>query len=46
MATPQQFEDALAAIQKGPLPPAVASPLARAQQSAGAIVTGLFASVG
>ena len=22
MATPQQFEDALAAVQKGPLPPA------------------------
>jgi len=28
MATPQQFEDALAAVQKGPLPPAAIDRLA------------------
>jgi aryl-alcohol dehydrogenase-like predicted oxidoreductase len=33
MATPQQFEDALAAIQKGPLPPAVLDRLTALQQT-------------
>jgi L-galactose dehydrogenase/L-glyceraldehyde 3-phosphate reductase len=33
MATPQQFEDALAAIQKGPLPPAALDRLTALQQA-------------
>jgi aryl-alcohol dehydrogenase-like predicted oxidoreductase len=33
MATPQQFEDALAAVQKGPLPPAVLDRLSVLQQA-------------
>jgi predicted aldo/keto reductase-like oxidoreductase len=33
MATPQQFEDALAAVQKGPLPPAVFHRLSVLQQA-------------
>ncbi len=33
MATPQQFEDALAAVQKGPLPSAVLDRLAGLQQA-------------
>jgi aryl-alcohol dehydrogenase-like predicted oxidoreductase len=33
MATPQQFEDALAAVQKGPLPSAALDRLARLQQA-------------
>src|SRR6476469_9377571 len=33
MATPQQFEDALAAVQKGPLPPAALSRLTALQQA-------------
>jgi aryl-alcohol dehydrogenase-like predicted oxidoreductase len=33
MATPQQFEDALAAVQKGPLPPAVLDRLLVLQQA-------------
>jgi hypothetical protein len=32
-ATPQQFEDALAAVQKGPLPPAALDRLAALQQA-------------
>jgi aryl-alcohol dehydrogenase-like predicted oxidoreductase len=32
MATPQQFEDALAAVQKGPLPPAALDRLSALQQ--------------
>jgi aryl-alcohol dehydrogenase-like predicted oxidoreductase len=32
MATPQQFEDALAAVRKGPLPPAALDRLAALQQ--------------
>jgi aryl-alcohol dehydrogenase-like predicted oxidoreductase len=32
MATPQQFEDALAAVQKGPLPPAALERLAALRQ--------------
>jgi hypothetical protein len=34
MATPQQFEDALAAVQKGPLPHAALERLTALQQSA------------
>ena len=33
MATPQQFEDALAAVQKGPLPPAALDRLSALQQA-------------
>jgi hypothetical protein len=33
MATPQQFEDALAAVQKGPLPSAALDRLAGLQQT-------------
>jgi aryl-alcohol dehydrogenase-like predicted oxidoreductase len=33
MATPQQFEDALAAVQKGPLPPAALDRLTVLQQA-------------
>jgi len=33
MATPQQFEDAFAAVQKGPLPPAALARLAALQQA-------------
>jgi aryl-alcohol dehydrogenase-like predicted oxidoreductase len=33
MATPQQFEDALAAVQKGPLPPAALDRLSALQQT-------------
>ena len=33
MATPQQFEDALAAVQKGPLPPAALERLSALQQA-------------
>ena len=33
MATPEQFEEALAAVQKGPLPPAALDRLAALQQS-------------
>jgi len=33
MATPQQFEDALAAVQKGPLPPAALDRLSMLQQA-------------
>ncbi len=33
MATPQQFEDALAAVQKGPLPPAALNRLSALRQS-------------
>ena len=33
MATPQQFEDALAAVQKGPLPPAALECLSRLHQT-------------
>ena len=33
MATPQQFEDALAAVQKGPLPPAALNRLAALQRA-------------
>jgi aryl-alcohol dehydrogenase-like predicted oxidoreductase len=33
MATPQQFEDALAAVQKGPLPPAALGRLTALQQA-------------
>jgi aryl-alcohol dehydrogenase-like predicted oxidoreductase len=33
MATPQQFEDALAAVQKGPLPPAVLDRLSALQHA-------------
>src|SRR5262249_33438772 len=33
MATPQQFEDALAAVQQGPLPPAALDRLAALQQA-------------
>jgi aryl-alcohol dehydrogenase-like predicted oxidoreductase len=33
MATPQQFEDALAAVQKGPLPPAALGRLSVLQQA-------------
>jgi aryl-alcohol dehydrogenase-like predicted oxidoreductase len=33
MATPQQFEDALAAVQKGPLPPAVLDRLSVLQRA-------------
>jgi predicted aldo/keto reductase-like oxidoreductase len=32
MATPQQFEDALAVVQKGPLPPAALECLSRLHQ--------------
>ena len=32
MATPQQFEDALAAVQKGPLPPAALDRLSALRQ--------------
>jgi aryl-alcohol dehydrogenase-like predicted oxidoreductase len=32
MATPQQFQDALAAVQKGPLPPAALERLTALQQ--------------
>jgi hypothetical protein len=32
MATPQQFEDALAAVQKGPLPPAAIARLEALRQ--------------
>jgi aryl-alcohol dehydrogenase-like predicted oxidoreductase len=32
MATPQQFEDALAAVQKGPLPPAALDRLTALQR--------------
>jgi predicted aldo/keto reductase-like oxidoreductase len=32
MATPQQFEDALAAVQKGPLPPAALERLSTLRQ--------------
>jgi aryl-alcohol dehydrogenase-like predicted oxidoreductase len=35
MATPQQFEDALAAVQKGPLPPAALGRLTALQQAFG-----------
>jgi predicted aldo/keto reductase-like oxidoreductase len=33
MATPQQFEDALAAVQKGPLPPAALDRLSALQRA-------------
>jgi aryl-alcohol dehydrogenase-like predicted oxidoreductase len=33
MATPQQFEDALAAVQKGPLPAAALDRLSALQQA-------------
>jgi hypothetical protein len=33
MATPQQFEDALAAVQKGPLPPAALDRLSGLQHT-------------
>jgi aryl-alcohol dehydrogenase-like predicted oxidoreductase len=33
MATPQQFEDALAAVQKGPLPPTALDRLSELQQA-------------
>jgi len=33
MATPQQFEDALAAVEKGPLPAAALARLAALQQA-------------
>jgi hypothetical protein len=33
MATPQQFEDALAAVQKGPLPPAALDRLTALRQA-------------
>jgi aryl-alcohol dehydrogenase-like predicted oxidoreductase len=33
MATPQQFEDALAAVQKGPLPPAALDRLSELQRA-------------
>ena len=33
MATPQQFEDALAAVQKGPLPPAALERLTTVRQA-------------
>jgi aryl-alcohol dehydrogenase-like predicted oxidoreductase len=33
MATPQQFDDALAAVQKGPLPPAALERLSVLQQA-------------
>jgi aryl-alcohol dehydrogenase-like predicted oxidoreductase len=33
MATPQQFEDALAAVHKGPLPPAALDRLSALQQA-------------
>jgi hypothetical protein len=33
MATPQQFEDALAAVEKGPLPPAALDRLSALQQA-------------
>jgi aryl-alcohol dehydrogenase-like predicted oxidoreductase len=33
MATPQQFEDALAAVQQGPLPPAALDRLTVLQQA-------------
>jgi len=33
MATPQQFEDALAAVQKGPLPPAALERLTTLRQA-------------
>ena len=33
LATPQQFEDALAAVQKGPLPPAALDRLSALQQA-------------
>ena len=32
MATPQQFEDALAAVEKGPLPPAALARLSELRQ--------------
>ena len=33
MATPQQFEDSLAAVEKGPLPPAALDRLSALQQA-------------